>query len=167
MHDYVAFALVRQAVRSIAKGRALVAESWFFCLFVLWCCLILDHLVSSLFNSSHSFPHSFWFCVTRRPHTCENLARVRFVFRCLPRNVFLSSPAHKLRCIQTHIHMNIQREQFKDYREPWLCPSFFFPPGPDDDPLCPRIIASALPDPSSAKPMPSFVACKFLALYIC
>lgn len=62
--------------------------------------------------------------------------------------------------------MNIQREQFKDYREPWL----FFPPapGPDGDPpVSSYIIASALPDPSSAKPMPSFVACKFLALYIC
>lgn len=101
----------RQKDRGIAESRALVAESWF--LFV--CSVVLPHLRSSrliivqplplnLLPPPPSFLHSFWFCVTASPHLRELSKSSVFVFRCLPRNVFLSSPAHKLICIQTHTY---------------------------------------------------------------
>lgn len=137
MHDSVVFIPVRQAVQSIAGGRALVAESWFLfvCLFVLWCCLILDHLVSSLFNPSPSVSSPllsplFWLCVTASPHLRELSKSSVFVFRCLPRNVFLSSPAHKLICIQTHTYTWTYRESSSKITENLDYTLFFPSPSP-------------------------------------
>lgn len=144
----------RQKDRGIAESRALVAESWF--LFV--CSVVLPHLRSSrliivqplplnLLPPPPSFLHSFWFCVTASPHLRELSKSSVFVFRCLPRNVFLSSPAHKLICIQTHTYTWTYRESSSKITENLDYILFFSFPVPDDDPPCVLLVSLPLLSP--------------------
>lgn len=151
----------------------------FVCLFV--CSVVLPHLRSSRLIIVQPLPLSLLplppppsflrssGSVWRRLHTCENLARVPFLFFdvCLEMSFYLVQLTNWYVYKHTHTHEHTERAVQRLLRT--LTIPFFFLPRPRWwTPLCPlRIIASALPDPSSAKPMLSFVACKFLALYIC